>query len=273
MANATTNTPPKGWLIAGLVCLVLGIGGCAAAGVGASALLGVVDDIKDTTPLGERTEFTSQSDAGALILLSDNVACDATDSSGDSIRIEEISESVTVDSGGESFSTWYRFDTVDGESYEVLCGDSASSGSYTVLKLPSILGGVLGPIMLVGGVLGGGLFLLLGVIFLIIGFVQRSRWKKERSGMVPGAMGGYSPPPPGGGAPGYGGYGQPGMPPPPGGQPGAPTPPPGYPPAPGPQGQPPSPQAPPPAPQGPAQTPPPLPPPPPPPAPPTDPGS
>lgn len=241
MANATTNKPPKGWLIAGLVCLLLGIGGCTAAGVGASALVGVVDDIIDTTPFGQRTEFTARSGAGALILLTDNVSCEATDSSGRSVSIEQVGESVTVESRGEKFSTWYRFDTVDGEHYEVLCGDTSMSGTYTVLKLPSILGGVLGPIVLVGGVLGGGLFLLLGIIFLIIGFVQRSRWKKERSGvMYAGGPGGYSPPPPGAG---YGDYGQPGMQPPP----------PGYPPAPGPQGPPPAPPAPQgPPPQGPA---------------------
>lgn len=242
MANGTK--PPKGWLIAGIVCLLLGIGGCAAAGVGVASLAGLVDDIREETPFGRSMEFTAENDAGALLLLTESVACQVLDGSGEEVVVEEISGSFTVESDTESFDTLRQFDTSDGERYEVTCGEEGDpDGSFTVLKLPSILGGALGAVVLAGGVLGGALFLLLGVIFLIVGLVKRSKWKKNPPAGTYGGPppGGYMPPPPGGFQPGGGsapqpGYGTPAPPgygsPPPGPPSGPATPPPGPPPPP-----------------------------------------
>lgn len=251
MANGTK--PPKGWLIAGVVCLLLGLGGCGMAAAGVASLVGLVDDVADETPLGQTMAFDSQSGAGALILLTDDVPCDVVDGAGNTVTVDQITGSVSVKSDTETFDNLRKFDTSDGQRYEVTCGGETSpSGSFTVLKLPSILGGALGAVVLGGGVIGGGLFLLLGIIFLIVGLVQRSRWKKSRSAGPMGG-GGYAPP-----APGYGGVA--GGPPPPGGaQQGYSPPPAGY--GPPPQGTPPpGPATPPPPPSGPQQGPPPPPP-------------
>ena len=265
---------PKGFLIAGVICLVLALGGCATGIVGVTTIAGVASDIATTTPFGERTSFTAANDTGALVLLTQEADCTGTDGSGNDISFEVPGGTFTAEANGESFNAAKTFDTVEGESYELSCGgESASTGSFTVLKLPAFPGGIAGLAgAILGGFLGGGLLFLLGVIFVIVGLVKRSGWKKRNGPGAPMmAAGGAVPPPPGGFVPPPGGA----VPPPPGGyappQQGGTVPPPpsSTPPAYGaPSG--PAPQAPPPAPpSAPPSAPPasPTPPPPPPPAP------
>lgn len=209
MADGTKA--PKGWIIAGVIFLLLGLGGCATAFAGVASLASLADDVTNTQPYGEVTSFTSDSNAGALVLLTSDAECSGVDGTGAAIEFSVPGGNFTVDTGQESFNNARSFDTVQGETYELRCGDplGATTGSYTVLRLPSILSGAVGALVLAGGGLGGALFLLLGVIFLIVGLVKRSKWKKSRAGMVgtmppSGAPGGFGapPPPPGGvGAP------------------------------------------------------------------------
>ena len=269
--------PPKGWLIAGIICLILAIGGCATGVVGIATVGGAVGDIATTTNFGESTSFTSESDTGALVLLTEDADCAGQDGSGNAITFDTPGGNISADANGKSFNSARTFDTVKGESYDLSCGDPSGSGSFTVLKLPGFPGGIGGlAAAIAGGFLGGGLLFVLGFIFLIVGLVRRSGWKKRNSGtggmaMAGGAMaGGAIPPPPGGmPPPAPGGYGAPPpAPPAPGGY-GAPPPAPpapvGPPPAapppapPAPAAPPPAPSAPPPPPPGPPQMPPPPP--------------
>ena len=92
MANGPK--PPKGLLIAGIVLLVIGIGGC---GYGCTSFVGFVRDLADvaegrsTTPYGQTA--TLQSDAGgAVILTSTNTAeCEVVDSRGNTVTLQEPS--------------------------------------------------------------------------------------------------------------------------------------------------------------------------------------
>ncbi len=225
MANGTKA--PKGALIAGVVLLLLGLGGCGAAAVGVASLASLAEDVTNTTPYGETTSFTSSSDAGALVLLSNQATCAGVDGSGNELVFEDPGGNITVDANGEQFTSALTFDTTDGETYELTCADSSGQqgGTYTVLKLPSILAGGVGVLVLAVGGLGGALFLVLGLIFLIVGLVKRSKWKKQNSSGGPGAPmapggygappapGGYAPPPPSGAPPMPGGYGAPTPPP------------------------------------------------------------
>jgi len=228
MANRTKA--PKGALITGIVLLLLGLGGCGAAAFGVASLAGLADDITDTINYGESTRFTSASNAGALVLLSSDATCAGVDGSGQDLTFGNPGGTFTVNANGESFTSALTFDTVEGETYELSCDDAleTQAGTYTVLKLPSVFGGVLGAVMIGAGGVGGALFLVLGLIFVIVGLVKRSKWKKQNSSggpgaaMAPGGYGappapvGYAPPPPSGAPPMPSGYGAPTPPPPPG---------------------------------------------------------
>jgi hypothetical protein len=205
MADGTKA--PKGWIIAGVIFLLLGLGGCATAFAGVASLASLADDVTNTQPYGEVSSFTSDSNAGALVLLTSDAECVGVDGTGAAIEFSVPGGSFTVDTGQESFNNARTFETTRDETYELSCGDplGVDTGSYTVLRLPSILSGAVGALVLAGGGLGGALFLFLGVVFLVVGLVKRSKWKKNRAGMVgtmppSGAPGGFgSPPPPPGG--------------------------------------------------------------------------
>jgi hypothetical protein len=210
MANGTRKAP-RGWLIAGVVCLLVGIGGCGAAVAGVAALVDVVNDSSGQTAFGSTVGFTSSADSTAVVLLTDDVPCEAVDDANRAVVVEEFADEVTIDTDAASFRTIRTFDTREGDRYDVTCGSEGDQGTFVVAELPGILTGVTGALVFGAGILGGALFLLLGVIFIVIGLVQRSRWKKQQGpGASPFGGGGY-PPPPGSGAGGYG------APPPPGG--------------------------------------------------------
>ena len=263
MADATKA--PKGFLIAGLVSILLAFGGC---GYGCVSVVGVgsdlVDALTNTQPVAIGTSTTlSSSTEFAAIATTSSATCTVQDDSGSSVSLDSppTGSDFTLDVNGQTYEVRYWFDAQEGTSYEVSCSDEisgATGGEYIVGSVPSLTGLVTGA----SAVIAGFVLFLLGVIFLIVGLVKRSRWKKNRGdsasfgGPTPGAPpapGGYGAPPP---APG--GYG--GPPPMPGAPPGGPTPPPAPgapPPAPG--APPPAPGAPPPAPPGQQQPPPPPP--------------
>jgi hypothetical protein len=217
---ADTSKAPKGWLIAGIILLLLSLGGCGIAVAGVAALGSVVDDIADTTSMGDAFVFDSESDAGAAVLLTQSAECIGEDSSGASVTFETVGGNITVDNGGETFNEVLTFDTVDGERYTVACGLEGETGSFTVLKVPGFLGmGIAGLALSLLGFVAGGLFFVLGLIFFIVGLVKRSKWKKNNvagggpaTGYAPPAPGGSVPPAPGGGfapPPPGGGYAPP----------------------------------------------------------------
>lgn len=259
--------PPKGALITGIVLLVLSLAACGAGGAGCVSFISTITDTLSeagTTPLGEEFAFDSTGSTAVVFATSTDVTCDGVDSSGSPIEFNDpggVSASGT--SGGENYELAYTFDSREGERYRVLCESGAvGEGSYTVFNIPSLSGLGLGT----AGIGSGVVLFVLGAIFLIVGLVRRSGWKKRTQGAMAGAgaFAGSVPPPPGGSYP-----------PPPGGAgaspagwsatpPAAPAPPPPGPPAAPPQAPPPPPAGPPPAPPaGPPPAPPAAPPPPP----------
>jgi hypothetical protein len=231
---ADQTKPPKGLLITGIVLLVLSVAGC---GGGCVSFLGFAGDLTDRAEEADRvafadqTSFTATGDV-AIVLVSDSSAtCIGQDDSGGSVTFEDPGANTTgeIDTGsGVPLELKYTFDTDEGVTYTVACGsDTRTDGEFMVFAFPGFTKLVTG----VGGVAGGGVFFVLGLIFLIVGLVKRSKWKKNHAaggGYVPPA-GGATPPPPGGGftpPPPGGGF----TPPPPGGA--TPPPPaPGAPPA------------------------------------------
>lgn len=235
-AVANGTKPPKGMLIAGIVLLVLSLGGCGVFAWGLTSLIGTVDDIGDVEPFGGTIRFTAQTDTGALLISTQGARCDVVDSSGAAVPLDSVSWDVSTTQDGQQLDDARTFDTTEGETYEVTCDASDSAlgaardGSFVVVRLPSFPGGVGGLLAsLLVGPIAGGLLFLLGLILFIVGLVRRSRWRKRGGpgtpapylppgGGAPPAPGAAMPPPPGGTAPPP--YAQPGaMPPPPGGAP------------------------------------------------------
>ncbi len=223
MADGTKA--PKGALITGLVLILLAFGGCGFGCVSLSGFVGDVGDAIDsanTTPLNTPTSLRATGEA-AIILTSDSSAvCLVADPSGADVKVDEpgAGTSGSLDVNGETLDLSYTFETTAGTTYDVICGDEAGTltGNYAVAPIPGLgkLGGI------AAGAGAGIFFFLLGLLFVIIGLVKRSKWKKNQNSFGGPPPGGFTaPPPPGGAAP---------TPPPPGGAapppPMAPTPPP-----------------------------------------------
>ncbi len=217
---ADRTKPPKGFLIAALVAFLLGIAGCASTLViTVTQFASLADDIATTTSMGDEFTFDATSDGGAGVLLTSDAVCVGEDESGNPVTFESMTGSTTVSSGNTDFTTILTFDTTEGTSYTIVCG-SPGGGEYTVLQLPSILTSGLGLALIGGGIFGGGFLMLLAIIFLIVGLVRRSSFKKRQGPPMPT----YGQAPPAPGAPPQTGYGQPpqtgyGQPPPPGAPP------------------------------------------------------
>jgi len=247
---ADGTKPPKGALVTGFVLLALALASCGTGGFACTKFVSDLGNLASETgssAYGETVDFTATSDNGAIILTTDASAkCEGTDESGSPITLEAppSGTSGSIDSGSDSYDLNLFFETTSGTGYSVTCDSSSSvsAGRFLVLPFPGFGSLALGA----GGIGGGALFALLGVIFLIVGLVKRSGWKKRNAaGATVGAYAAPStfgtPPPPG--VP-------PAAPPPPGPPPAAPPPqgpPPAAPPPPGPPPAAPPPPGPPPA--------------------------
>jgi hypothetical protein len=238
MADATKA--PKGALITGLVLLLLSFVGC---GVGCVSFVGFAGDLTDvvegtsSVALGDSTTLAATGGTAIILASVSDLTCEGQEENGGTIDFEAPPTGATgsVDTtDGTTLNFEYSFDTVAGRNYLIQCSgsDFSGTGEYAVVPFPGFgklaTGG--------GGLAGGALFFVLGVIFLIVGLVKRSKWKKNQTAFAGGGGGGYAPPPPGGAVPP--GPGQ--APPPPGGgyapppappAPGTPPPPPQAPPA------------------------------------------
>ena len=253
---ADPTKPPKGFLIAALVFLLVWLAGC---GVGCGGLIvgvkNLVDNASDaeTAAVGEPFEFTANDSQAAIFTSSSATRCQVLGPDGPVSVESPDGASGSFESGGRDFELDFTFDTDDGASYDVDC--VGPQGSEFV-----VIGFSLGFLAFLSAAGIGAVGFVLGVIFLIIGLVRRSRWRKEQSSMqfpatIPPGYG-QAPPPGYGQAPAGqvpppvqasppGGYGAPAAPadqPPPY----APPPPPGGYPPPPPSGTPPPPTAPPP---------------------------
>lgn len=87
---------------------------------------------------------------------------------------------------------------------EIQAVDQLPSGADIAIGRDISGGAVVGGLLIIGGVL----FLVAAIVLLIVGYVKRSRHKRERQSLpVGGGPSGYAPPPPGYGGQGYGGQG------------------------------------------------------------------
>jgi hypothetical protein len=194
---------PRGWLIAALICFLLAIAGCGTAGIGCQQLLSTIQDIDtgNNVPMGQESGFVATSDGVAAVLLSSDNTCEGTDDAGKAVTFESLGSGTNVTVDGDEFDAILTFDVREDVSYALVCGIEGA-GEYTVVRLPSFFSSGLGVVALTGGFLGGGFFLLLALVFLIVGLVRRARWKKHRTGGgIPPVAGtqpyGSIPPPPG----------------------------------------------------------------------------
>lgn len=202
MANGTKA--PKGWLIAALVCLLLGLGGCGTGLATTFSLANDIGDTLDTTPYGETAVFSTNSDTGAMVLATHSSAsCTIEDDRGRVQTLDRLGANTEVESDG--LNGVGTFDVDGGVEYQVTCSGPGSFGEFVVIKFD------LSKFVIIGvGLAAGGFFLFLALVFFIIGLVRRSSWKKkQRMGQGGGGYGGGPAYPP---VPGQGGYPEPGYP-------------------------------------------------------------
>lgn len=221
--------PPKGWLITGLVFLLLSLAGCGGGTLGCASFGSDLQDSVDQggrTPLGESSTFTASGSKGAILATATSATCEGTDADGNRMSFDSpgsnTSGNVTTD--GESFDLAFIFDSTNGQSYTVTCTSPSGTGDFLVVPFPGFTSLIAG----IGGIAAGVLFFIIGSICVIVGLVKRSGWKKRNGPGAPVAAaafaGGSVPPPPGGFNPGA--APQPGYAPP---APGSVPPAPGYP--------------------------------------------
>lgn len=238
--------PPKGWLTAGIVFLLLALAGCGGGALGCRSFVNDVQGAVNgsgTTPMGRSTSFVAPGSYAAVLATGIGATCEGTDGAGNAIRFKAPGSgtSGSFKSNGRNYDLSYVFDTTKGQRYTVRCtADTSATTSvgdavFLVVPFPGLSGIIIGA----GGVAGGVLCFVIGGICLIVGLVKRSGWKKRHGGG--GGTVAFTPPPPAPGgaptAPPPGGF-TPAAPPMPGGfTPGAP-PTPGVPPV---QGTPPAP--------------------------------
>jgi hypothetical protein len=207
---ADSTKAPKGALIAGVVLLLLSFAGC---GVGCVSFTGFIGDLANvvegtnSTPMGTPTQLRAEGDAAVILTSTSSATCQAQDSAGNAVTLDEPGAGTTgtvETTDGVSLDFAYSFDTDANETYDVVCADeiSGSGGEYVVVPFPGFSKIATG----LGGLGGGFVLFLLGVIFLVVGLVKRSRWKKSGNGMGGPAMAGsapqgFAPPPPGGAVP------------------------------------------------------------------------
>ena len=179
-----TARPPKGSLITGIILLLLALSSCGVGGLSCVSFASSFADIltgASTVALGETTSLEAESSTGVVATTSVDVVCEAEDENGSRVTFAEPTTGSNGEftSGSDTFTFVYSFDTNPGSSYNVVCaGSEFSEGQYAVSSFPGF--GKLG----VGfaGFLSGFFLTFLGLIFLIVGLVKRSRWKKRQVG-------------------------------------------------------------------------------------------
>lgn len=186
--NPKESKPPKGWLITGMILMLLAFSSCGVGGVSCVSFASSFADIlsgASTVALGETTRLDAASSTGVVVSSSAEVVCEGEDENGNQVSFAEPSagSTGTVTSGGENLDFLYSFDTDPGMSYTVICaGSEFSEGQYAVASFPGFEKIGVG----LAGIFSGLFLTFLGIIFLIVGLVKRSKWKKRQSGMVAG---------------------------------------------------------------------------------------
>ena len=187
-STPATARPPKGALITGIVLLLLALSSCGVGGLSCVSFGSSFADIltgASTVALGETTSLDAASSTGVVVSTSADVVCEGEDENGSKVSFAEPTTGSTGEftSGADSYTFLYSFDTNPGSAYQVVCaGSEFSEGQYAVASFPGF--GKLG--VGVTGLLSGFFLTFLGLIFLIVGLVKRSRWKKRQAGPAGG---------------------------------------------------------------------------------------
>jgi hypothetical protein len=241
VTNFSASSPPAapkkggGLIWSGVVLLLLGIvGGAVLTVIGVTRIASEFErtvDVPGTAtfnlPAGDYGVYVLSSSSGGL-----TPTVTITDPSGNTVTQRSGDANFNGNSNSQTVRSLSQFTARTSGNYTVEAESSSSSRTSTSQTVsvgapPSALVGSVAA-LLGGGLCGGGLFVLVGLILLIVGLVSRSKGRKAAAAASYGGPGpGYGGP--GYGGPGYGGPGQPGVA--PGPAPGGPPPAPGAPPA------------------------------------------
>lgn len=197
--------PPKGWLITGIVLLLLALAGCGGGALGCRSFVSEIQDLVDQggrIPDGGTSRFTAHSSVGAILATRSDTTCRGEDDQGGEMKLNAPSSTTegTFQTNDVTFRLRYIFDTVEGRTYSVTCTSPEATGEFLVVPFPgfgSLFAGL-------GGVAGGILAFVIGVICVIVGLVKRSGWRKRNATQVVSGPETMTPPPPGGFQPGAG---------------------------------------------------------------------
>lgn len=176
----------KGMLVTGTVLLVLGLIGIILGIVmTARAIAALSDDVGTAEATPTTITRTLDGDKTYAVYAADGVTVEVGDievaGPSGAVTVKATAADTNVDVSGTSYSEIATFKTSDDGDYEV----TVSTEGATVAVAPSLTSAAMSLVWLVGVVIGGFLAFL-GVIFLIIGAVQRSGSKKRQRA----AMGG-----------------------------------------------------------------------------------
>ena len=87
-------TPPKGWLLTGVIFLVLSLAGCGAGAFGCASFVNDLQKSVDQggeTPLGTETTFTATGSMGAILTTDPtSTTCEGTDGSGSTMSFNTL---------------------------------------------------------------------------------------------------------------------------------------------------------------------------------------
>jgi len=192
-ADPSGNKPPKLSLITGIILLFLALSSCGVGGLScasfASFLAGIADGASSVA-LGESTSLNAATSNALVLATSADVLCVGQDENGNAVEFSRPSNNTTgtFTSGSDTFTFMYSFDTNRGSTYNVTCDrpDSAegqAKGRYAVGSFPGF--GKIG--LGIAGLVSGFFLTLVGAVFLIVGLVKRSKWKKGQSASGSGA--------------------------------------------------------------------------------------
>ena len=112
-------TPPKGWLLTGVIFLVLSLAGCGAGAFGCASFVNDLQKSVDQggeTPLGTETTFTATGSMGAILTTDPtSTTCEGTDGSGSTMSFSSPGSGTTgnVQTDGRDFDLAFTFDVVE----------------------------------------------------------------------------------------------------------------------------------------------------------------
>lgn len=205
----TVAGKPKAMLVVGLVLLLASLASC---GFGVTRFVSLFSDVKgelDSAARHDSGTIAQVDNTTGWILVFTNRAkatCLITDQNGNSVQgsLDNASTELSDTVGSEILFLAQVFEASASSSYSISCGEPNQLGDFRVVTVKSFNGVKAG----LFGAGAGALAFIVGGICMIIGLIQRGRWKRLQREQQPieGGFGSPSrggpppmtPPPPGG---------------------------------------------------------------------------